>query len=134
MAWRILWEVFIVHAWKETYIILAHIPFNKIAFMTIYDACTFLSQLELSLEVEFNYFLKKKRQGFGRLNSLYNTLWISLYNFVVTCFMALNIVNFHENCRYARKYCIYDSFYLIILVNYVNLNCHVFNWNTLLFI
>ena len=56
-------------------------------------------------------FLKKKKDR-GLVDLIVSTTLYEypFYNFVVTCFMALNIVNFHENYRYARKYCIYDSF------------------------
>ena len=70
---------------------------------------------------------KKKDRGLVDLTVSTTLYEYPFYNFVVTCFMALNIVNFHENYSYAKKYCIYDSFYLIILANYVNLNCHVFS-------
>ena len=114
---------------EETYIISAHIPLNKIAFMTVYDACTFLSQLELSLGSGIQLFFQKKKKGRGLVDLTVSTTLYEypFYNFVVTCFMALNIVSFHKNYSYAKKYCIYDSFYLVILVNYVNLNCHVFS-------
>ena len=72
---------------------------------------------------------KKKKKDRGLVDLIVSTTLYEypFYNFVLTYFMTLNVVNFHENYRYARKYCIYDSFYLIILVNYVNLSCHIFS-------
>lgn len=127
-AWKIIMRGVYSTCLEEAYIISAHIPLNKIAFMTVYNACTFLSQLELSLGSGIQLlYQKKKDKGLVDLTVSTTLYEYPFYNFVLTCFMTLNIVNFHENYRYARKYCIYDSFYLIILVNYVNLNCHIFS-------